>query len=84
MGRSLHSTRGICVLVLANPDILPERTIDQLFRTMHAQHDRLRQGLRERTQQEPLCLIELMDERETTYRESAAIDDGNSIGKSEL
>ena len=87
VGRNLHSTRGICVLVLANPHTLPERTIDQLFRTMHAQHDRLRQGLRELPTYAAgaTCLIELMDERETTYKERApAIDTSNSVGKSVL
>jgi hypothetical protein len=69
-GRNRHSTRGICILVLANPRTLPERTIDQLFQTMHAQHDRLRQGLRELPTYAAgaMCLIELMDEREAAVR----------------
>jgi hypothetical protein len=70
-GHDLYSIRGVCALVHGNPHILPERTIDQLFQAMHAQHDRLRRDLREFSTYAmgAGCLIVLMGEREATYKE---------------
>ena len=70
-GHDLHSIRGVCALVRGNPHALPERTIDQLFWAMHAQHDRLRQDIRQFPTYATgaMCLIDLMDGSEAAYKE---------------
>ncbi len=71
VGRNLYSIRGVCVLVLGNNRELPDEIVVKLFRSMHAQHDRLREklGMHSTYLIGARCLLELMDEREDAYKQ---------------
>jgi hypothetical protein len=64
-----YSLREICLLVLSVDGPLPEKTVAQLFQSIHARHDRLREKLtaRPRYLVGARCLIALMDDSEDVY-----------------
>jgi hypothetical protein len=69
-----QTIRHVCLPVLNNNNELPDVIVRRLFESMRIQHDRLRERLG-RTASYAIgaeCLIDLLDERERTYKERQA------------